>query len=172
VLEPQNSNVTLRALTFDEALAVLEGRRPSAGWAPDYPADGDVACARFATFSSESEHEPWYAPWQIVEGDLVIGTIGFKGAPIAGELEVGYSIVPSAGGRGIATEALRQLLCLVHGRHLAVVGETAAWNLPSQSVLRHAGFIEVGERCDPDDGDLVIWRRATDPDEQVADAAR
>ena len=41
----------------------------------------------------------------------------------------------------------------------ALRAETAINNPPSQRVLEHNGFRQVGARHDPEDGDLILWSR-------------
>ena len=105
-------------------------------------------------------HFPWSVQWLIIADGVVAGTIGFKGAPVANELEVGYGVVPTFRRRGVASEALRQLLDSVSGRGLAVKAETASWNVGSQHVVTKLGFSEVARRMSATDGELIIWRRA------------
>jgi GNAT superfamily N-acetyltransferase len=150
--------VCLRALTPREASDITVGNRPSAGWAEDFPAEGDRISCRYANFGSMS-NEPWHSNWLIIVDGLASGTIGFKGEPASNQLEVGYGVVPSQRGRGVATRALAQLLALIEGRGLTIRAETAASNVASQAVLRHLSFNEVAKRCDPEFGDLLVWER-------------
>jgi RimJ/RimL family protein N-acetyltransferase len=153
--------VILRQVEVSESRNITEGVRPSAGWADDFPARGDLAAMRMARLPLEVD-QPWSAQWLIVVDDVVSGTIGFKGAPRANEVEIGYGVVPSRQRRGVATMALSQLLGLITGRSLDVCAETATWNEASQLVLRHAGFQQVGQRREADDSELLVWRRHVD----------
>jgi len=161
VQENSETNVRIRELSLREALCVRDVRRPEVGWAEDFPTEADVRVAKYARFMPSPKSEPWLAPWLIVENDLVVGMLGFKAEPVANVLEVGYGVVPSARGRGVATAALYQLLDHVKHRGFDVRAETAIWNVPSQHVLQHLGFNEVRRRSDPDDGDLIVWQRST-----------
>jgi RimJ/RimL family protein N-acetyltransferase len=155
------ANVSLRQVEEIESRNITEGVRPGFGWADDFPARGDLAAMRMARLPLEPD-EPWSAQWLIVVDDIVSGTIGFKGAPRANEVEIGYGVVPSRQRRGVATAALSQLLTLIAGRSLDVCAETATWNEASQLVLRHAGFQQVGQRREADDSELLVWRRHVD----------
>lgn len=137
---------------------VLEGVRASSGWADDFPARGDIAAMHMSKFSPES-HDRWFGSYLILVDDVVSGTIGFKGAPVANQVEIGYGVVPSRQGRGVATSAISQLLALITGLSLEVRAETDSSNVASQSVLSHAGFQQVGRRRESDGGDLIIWSR-------------
>ncbi|MGC2175960.1 MAG: GNAT family N-acetyltransferase, partial [Acidimicrobiales bacterium] len=81
------------------------------------------------------------------------------GEPIDNRLEVGYGVVPSRCGRGIATTALATLLTMLDGRALTIRAETAKWNVASQMVLRHLGFMEIARRVENNDGELIVWER-------------
>lgn len=153
-----HETVSLRALTPREASDITAGNRPSTGWAEDFPAEGDRISCRYANFESTS-NEPWQGNWLIVVDGLVSGTIGFKGEFASKRLEVGYGVVPSQRGHGVATTALTQLLALVEGRDFTIRAETAVSNLASQAVLRHLSFKEVAQHCDPEFGDLLVWER-------------
>jgi RimJ/RimL family protein N-acetyltransferase len=86
----------------------------------------------------------------VLEAGVVVGGIGFHGPPTGDVVEVGYGVVPSVRGRGVATEALRQLLEIAAG--LAgvrrVVGRTEEANVASQRVMTGVGMQLVGR--DPD----------------------
>lgn len=82
------------------------------------------------------------------EGQLA-GTIG--SFSIDGEREVTYWIDPARWGRGIATEALRQLLTLETERPLHA--RVAATNSASRRVLEKVGF-----RLVDDPPSTVTWR--------------
>jgi RimJ/RimL family protein N-acetyltransferase len=153
--EPRD-DITLRQLTLQESMDISAGVRPSVGWADDFPQRGDVAATRYTLSTSDTESLPWSASWLIIVNGLVAGTIGFKGAPQHGELEVGYGVVPSLQGRGVATQALGRLLELV--KNYPVIAETAAWNVASQRVVKKMGFTEVARRTTEEDDELVAWR--------------
>jgi RimJ/RimL family protein N-acetyltransferase len=149
-------------MTPEEAQGIVKDRRPESGWASDFPAEGDVLASKYARFFAANATEPWFGPWLIMNDDLVVGTLGFKSEPVVDVLEVGYSVVPSAQGCGVATKALSLLLQRISGRGFAIIAETASWNTPSQSVLRRLQFSEIDERHDANDGDLIIWHRHAD----------
>ena len=151
--------VGLRQVDDEVSRRIVEGPRPEYGWASDFPTDGDVAVTSYWRERASEEVAPWSSPWLIVEDDVVVGMLGFKGAPKDGEIDVGYGVAPSARGRGVATAALALLLDVVKDRGLSVRADTAAWNTPSQGVLRRLNFVEVGRRVSLEDGELIEWRR-------------
>ncbi|MGB8180264.1 MAG: GNAT family protein [Acidimicrobiales bacterium] len=150
--------VSLRQVDEVVARSIVEGVRASSGWAEDFPARGDIAAMQMSRFSPEP-NEPWFGSYFILVDDVVSGTIGFKGGPVANQVEIGYGVVPSQQGRGVATSAIAQLLALIAGLSLEVRAETDSSNAASQSVLSHAGFQQVGRRPAPDGGDLIMWAR-------------
>jgi RimJ/RimL family protein N-acetyltransferase len=151
--------VNLRQLTVQESMDIGAGVRPLVGWADDFPQRGDTAATRYTSFNVGTEIRPWTASWLILVDGLVAGTIGFKGAPRQGDLEVGYGVVPSLQGRGVATQSLAQLLELV--KDFPVIAETASWNVASQRVLEKVGFAELARRMTDEDGELIVWRFAS-----------
>ncbi len=151
--------VSLRQLSHLEALDIIEGRRPIGGWARDFPTETDIAVARMSQPASTTSNTPWSSPWLMICDDVVVGMLGIKGPPKDGHVEVGYGVVPSCQGRGVATAALRALLERLVGHELDVRAETATWNVASQGVLRQNGFVEVGRTANLEDGELIEWRR-------------
>jgi ribosomal-protein-alanine N-acetyltransferase len=96
-------------------------------------------------FALRSVAEAPFGVWVMIEaeGNTVVGDIGFIRPPdAAGEIEVGYSVVPSRRRRGYATEALRALVAWAFDQPTvtAIVAGTDPENAPSQRVLRSAGF--------------------------------
>jgi RimJ/RimL family protein N-acetyltransferase len=71
----------------------------------------------------------------------LVGTVGYKGPPVDGVVEIGYSVVPSWQRRGVATEACRALIEAAwrRGAHV-VVAHTLAHLQPSIDVLHKLGF--------------------------------
>ena len=148
-------NLELRLLTRAEAERVVRRRNdPSAGdspWADGYPLDGDSrACAAYVTqlpLDGGPKARNEFGYYQILEDGKVIGGIGFHGPPRAGVAEVGYGVVPSARGRGVATEALRLAVEIARGsgKVSRLVGRTTPDNPASQQVMRAVGLEIVGQ---------------------------
>jgi RimJ/RimL family protein N-acetyltransferase len=87
-----------------------------------------------------------------------VGQCGFKGPPKAGVVEIAYCIEPDFEGRGYATEAARALVAIAFASPevRTVIAHTIAATNASSRVLQKAGFRNVGEVIDPEDG--VVWR--------------
>jgi RimJ/RimL family protein N-acetyltransferase len=91
----------------------------------------------------------------------VCGMGGYKGPPGAeGVVEIGYSIALSMRGRGLATEAARELvrIAFADARVVWVRAHTLAQHNPSTRVLEKVGFRKIGELLDPAEHPDPIWR--------------
>jgi [ribosomal protein S5]-alanine N-acetyltransferase len=147
--------VYLRRLTVVESKALTAGHgRPADGlrWDPDYPTtDTFVALGllRLAYDAAGPSRPGWWL-YQIVVGpngggvgdDVVVGDIGFHGPPEPGPravVEIGYAVVPSWRGRGIATRACTLVLEQAW-RDGADVVQAEAVNPASRAVLVKNGF--------------------------------
>jgi RimJ/RimL family protein N-acetyltransferase len=90
--------------------------------------------------------------------DVVVGDLGFHGPPRPdGEVEVGFALVPSARGAGLATEALRLLVGWAAAQPAVqrVVARVDPANTASRAVLGRAGFVPDGSA-----GELLRYRVA------------
>ncbi len=123
------------------------------GWPPgEYDADAARHFRERLVEGGEAARG-WYGWYAITRGDAVepptlVGSVGTFGPPSAeGVVEICYSVVESARGRGFATEMAHALAA----RSLAVPGvttvvaETLEDNLASQRVLLRCGFRAAGE---------------------------
>jgi [ribosomal protein S5]-alanine N-acetyltransferase len=144
-----------------DAHAALTGeRRPD--WATDYPTEGDIVIAGLVAQNSVARTDA-YVPYKITLRAVgqVIGGCGFLGPPDAtGSAEVGYGLVPSQRGKGIATEAVKGLLDAAWRDPVVklVVAFTDKDNEPSQGVLRRVGFRQVDSN-----GEQLRWEFEREP---------
>jgi RimJ/RimL family protein N-acetyltransferase len=100
--------------------------------------------------------------WMMVVDGEVVGLCGFKAPPANdGEIELGYGVAESRRRRGYATAAVGAIVEIarrdpsVH----AILALTAIANLPSHRVLEDNDFARDGHRADPDDEEVIVWRR-------------
>lgn len=95
----------------------------------------------------------------------VVGFGGYKGPPVGGEVEIGYSIAPAHRRRGHATAAVGLLVARAAQRRVAVVSaHTLAEESPSTRILTRAGFVMTGVVPDADLGAVWRWELAlSDP---------
>ena len=100
--------------------------------------------------------------WMIVEGRTVVGVCSYKGGlGDDGEVEIGYGVAAAFQGRGHATRAVAALaeIAAADPALQALIAVTAVDNAASQRCLARNGFLEVGRAVDPEDGDVIRWRR-------------
>jgi RimJ/RimL family protein N-acetyltransferase len=105
------------------------------------------------------------AAWFIVENTTIVGMCSLLAAPSAsGSLAIGYGVAPTYRRQGIATGGISGLVKWAenHPAIRRITAETSVNNRPSQRVLERNQFLRTGERCDPEDGDLICWTRNVD----------
>lgn len=101
------------------------------------------------------EQHPANAGWAmravVVGSDTIIGNAGFKGAPVDGQVELGYRISPGHRRRGHAVEAVRLLLHDARSEPGVdrVIARISPDNDVSVRVVTAAGFVPDGEWTSP-----------------------
>lgn len=144
----------LPLLSHAEAADMLAGRRRDS-WHPDYPRDDDRDAAPMVR-----EHGPGasWGPRHVVRSadGVAVGSIGFFGPPDEGETEVGFGLIESARGHGLATESLFGLLTETDRLGTRVRASVDPDNLASLRVLEKCGFTEPRGRTES--GELVLAR--------------
>ena len=135
-----------------EALARFLSCRSTADWPP--PLSEDVQGCWEQVLIDDAESLGWTSWYWLLRdeegadsGHLLVGYGGFKGRPVSGACEVGYSLIESHHRRGLATEATRALVDWAFASPDVMV--VAAHTLPaltaSIGVLEKLGFTFVGE---------------------------
>jgi RimJ/RimL family protein N-acetyltransferase len=122
------------------------------------PPDFILEWAALAMSSGEPAY--WRAPRLFVADELAaVGTGGFKGCPVAGNVEIGYNVAETMQRKGYATEAVRQLVreALLRPEVSQVVAETAIDNIASRRVVEKVGFFHVEQRDSASDGLVDRW---------------
>ncbi len=139
------SRLVLRQVTDEDVTAVLSGQQ-QAGWAEDFPSDGDRVIARvLAKYGMPADEEGRRFGHRLVverESGLVVGGVGFFGPPQGGEVEIGYGIVPSRQRRGYATEVVRAMVADVIDLEgvQSVIATVDLDNVASIRVLEKSGM--------------------------------
>jgi len=93
---------------------------------------------------------------------IVVGHAGFHGPPDDdGRIEIGYTVVPDLRGRGFGHAIVTALLAEA-ARESAVRtvrASVAPTNAASLALVRRAGFVQVGEQWDDEDGLELVFER-------------
>jgi [ribosomal protein S5]-alanine N-acetyltransferase len=105
--------------------------------------------------------ERWARPFYMLRrfDQVVIGSRGFKYAPINGRVELGYAVLPLYQRQGFATAAVVELLRLAFSREEVdeVLAQINPENVASIKVVQKLGF-ERGKCFVDEDGEpLVQW---------------
>lgn len=101
----------------------------------------------------------WYAIQPALEGeiDILIAAGGFFGPPSeTGEVEIGYSVIPSFQGNGFATEIVKALVEIAWNdtRVKRIIAHTNNSNEASKNVLNKAGFNKISPA---DDEEIILF---------------
>jgi RimJ/RimL family protein N-acetyltransferase len=101
-------------------------------------------------------------PIILAENDEVVGYLNFHRAPDErGMVEIGYTLLPDARGRGYAIEAVRAAFEWAQRAHGARVmrASVAPTNERSINLITKLGMTHVGEQWDDEDGRELIYER-------------
>lgn len=150
-LVPATAPLLLAEMNGPEDLGRMLGARVGPEWPPPLY-DADTLEWSLDQVRADPRFEAWGMRYVVAResdrgGPEAVGVAGFKGPPVDGRLEVGYSILPSYHRRGFATEAVLALVDHAFGTTDvdAVVAHTLAHLVPSIGVLLKAGFRFDGE---------------------------
>jgi RimJ/RimL family protein N-acetyltransferase len=147
--------------------AALEGRNALEGLLGVSVAEGwegfpDALPILRASYEEKPEGHMWGSLFFIeLEGPTLVGFGGFKGSPSpGGVVEIGYAIAPAFRGKGLATEAVAQMVhrAFADVAVRAVDAHTLGQGNPSTRVLQKTGFRKIAEIEDPEDGPIWQWR--------------
>ena len=135
--------------TFGEksVASLLDAAEPDS-WPPEFLERDDIERS-LALLSAQPGCEAWGTRYLLERGvheSRLVGIAGFGGPPgDDGVVTLGYSLVPAAQGRGLATEAAQALVAfaLSDPRVTCVAAETFATLTGSVRVLEKAGFRRV-----------------------------
>ena len=95
----------------------------------------------------------WYALACNASGvrETLVAAAGYVGPPMHGSVEIGFSVVPEAQGRGYAKEIVRALVerAFEQAEVETVIAHTYDSNKASTRVLLRCGFLRSGARGEP-----------------------
>lgn len=143
--------ITLVAATTAIARAVLDHGPVPVPHCPDWPHPATADALRALADHPEHAGEGTFL---ICHSGTVVGECGWYAPPGPdGEVEISFGLAPSARGRGLAAEAVGQLVAWTRTRGALVVrAEVRPGNLDSLRLLDRLGFVPRGERA----GHLVL----------------
>lgn len=140
-------------------IQATHGLTPAEGW-PEFP---EAFTYSEPLIAKNHELVPWYAYLFVLkEGDIIVGSGGYKGAPDGGMVEIGYEVAPGMRGQGIAREAAQGMIdnAFASPDVTMVDAHTLPEENPSVSVLKRMGMQFQGTVDDPDEGPVWHWRIA------------
>lgn len=143
--------------------ALLDGEAPHGLVLPDSEIAPRAVLQMLRELAARIRTEFAPAAWWIVESGEIVGLCSLTRMPSEGVIDIGYGIAPSRQGRGHARSAIAAIVewACSDPRVMAITAETSVHNHPSQRALERNGFLQAGERLDPEDGELICWRRLT-----------
>ena len=148
-----NERVRLDPITPRLARAMLLGTpEPDLPWEKGFPMPSVRGALERIVTAEGTGHDlqPFFAYVIVRRADgLAVGDAGFHGPPGEdGEVEIGYALVPSARGTGLAAEATRLLVEWARAQPgvSAVAARVDPLNGPSRRLLERLGFARDGER--------------------------
>jgi len=117
---------------------------------------------KLVNMKNDPDNYLFYTYWLIIKKDnnQIIGRIGFKNVPDKnGELEIGYGIGLEFRSHGYMTEALKAMIDWAFKQELLnikkIFAKTKEDNIPSQKVLKKAGFYYVSQ-----EKEFLCWKIA------------
>ena len=127
----------------------------------------DLSPHWLSLLAAATHPDPWILGFNILRRDdkVIIGNIGFKGPPSTdGMVEIAYCVEDTWQGNGYATEAAEAvtLKALQQDSVRFVRAHTLPEPNASTRVLTKAGFRNVGQVIDPEDGPVWRWERHPD----------
>ena len=150
-LRPATTALLMAELRGAAALAVeLQATVPSS-WPPELYDDHATRWALGMLERGERDAERYllyyFLESGVAGGPSAVGLGGFKGPPVDGRVEIGYSILAEHRRRGLASEAVGGLIgfAFEDGRVDEVVAETFPHLVASLGVLEKHRFRLVGE---------------------------
>lgn len=154
-----NLQLLTAAIVDDGALEAVLGVSVADGWA-GFP---EALPILRAMYTKHPDGHPWGSLFFVDQHvRTLVGFGGFKGPPSPeAVVEIGYAIAPAFQGRGLATDAVAQMVQRAFGDTTvrAVDAHTLGQINPSTRVLEKSGFRKIGEANDPDEGVVWHWRR-------------
>ena len=120
------------------------------GWPPPLYDVAAMTCSKESLVADPTlgGWTAWY--WILRRPRVLIGLSGFKGRPVKGAVELGYSALEKFQRRGFATEVVNAMVDWAFANGVkCVLAETLPELIASQRVLIKCGFSHAGEGSEP-----------------------
>lgn len=154
---------TLRPISRDDLQVLADAGLPDgvAGRTAEGALPPPFVAKRSLSQLQQGQDELWCRGFYIVRNadGFVVGGCGFKGAPMCGQVEIGYGVSPACRNQGAATQAVRVLIRMAFAIEdvVAILAQVNPDNVPSTCIVQKLGFIkgevETGEGGEP----LAQW---------------
>lgn len=148
------------ALAGPHVLAAVLGVAAEAGWPGSVEAQMALASG-YQHLRQDPTLQPWWIYLLVHRAEQrLIGLAGFKGRPDEqGTVEIGYSLLESYRGQGLATEAAQALVrfAFTHPKVRRVTALTQPARNASCRVLEKTGLRYAGPVLDPNWGEVWQW---------------
>lgn len=150
---------TLLAASASDHEALIAGTAPCGLALPATPIAPPEVLAMLAGVAAEVGKTFTPASWLIIDQGTVAGLCSVTRPPDGRTIDIGYGVAPCCQGKGLTTRAVGELAAWArtYGAVDRITAETSPANIPSQRVLSRNGFVQTGERVDPEDGPLICW---------------
>lgn len=167
------ARLRLVAMDADLARLQLDDRKaffrtlnvqPEAAWPPELNNTESMAQTR-DRLVAHPEEAGWHSwvfimRWADDAPGRLVGNGGFYGPPDAdGNVEIGYSMLPSFREQGLATEAVLGLAGWAFSQPgvTQIRAHTRVSGTASRRVLEKSGFVLTGEASDPETGPVAAY---------------
>jgi [ribosomal protein S5]-alanine N-acetyltransferase len=142
-LELLDADMAWQVVGTDAALRFVLNIDPIVEWPPIGSGHDIPGLEFFRSKILDSERQAqWYAYYACL-GKVLVGSLGFFGPPVDGEVEIGYAVTSAYRRQGIAAEGVEGLIAKAESEHVKRVrARTLPDNEASISLLLRAGFTE------------------------------
>ena len=161
--------ITMELLAASAMRAMLDGDLSEANRScrrelpPFFLEEGWLWQIRLDQIRTSPQDTPWLVRIAVLEPpEVVIGHAGFHGPPdTTGAVEIAYTVTPEHRGKGYAYALLATLVdeARTHPDVNLVRATISPDNDPSLAVVRHGGFVHVGEQWDDVDGLELVFEK-------------
>lgn len=159
--EGENPDIALKPIPHADLIALASGAKPpTVGMALPGALPPDYVAARALRHLAAGKPASWCSTFYIENAEgAVVGSCGFKDAPVDREVEIGYEVAPAVRGAGVGAAAVRCLLVLAADAPEVdrVIANVAPGNAASTRLVQRLGFVATHEWVDASGERLIRW---------------